>query len=59
MNLTVLQERLAFLQGEKQQFHQQLSTIAANISAYNGAISECEHWIKLIEEVEKSAQVTE
>jgi hypothetical protein len=45
MNLTDLQNRLAMLQSEQQQLQQQFTSMGANISAYNGAIQECQYWI--------------
>ena len=52
MTLDDLQNRLSFLVGERQQLHEQLAKIGANISAYNGAISECEHWIGVLNAAE-------
>lgn len=48
MNISDLQARLTVLQVERQQLTQQLTTIGANISAYNGAIQEVEYMIGLV-----------
>lgn len=51
--LDKLNERLTRLQGEQNQlkgqitaFEQNLLQLKANAAAYDGAIQECQHWIK-------------
>jgi len=46
----MLSERLAKLKAEREQ-------LLANLNAYNGAIQDCEYWLKLIDQPEE-AEVT-
>lgn len=49
-----LQKRLEWLTQQRDGLNAQITQMAANISAFNGAISECNYWASLI--VEKEAQ---
>jgi hypothetical protein len=49
----VIEQRLAELKNGKQQTAMQIEQMKANLIATDGAIQDCEHWLKELEVEEK------
>ena len=45
-----LVERLTLLRREREQVQGNLVQLQANLNAYDGAIQDCEYWLKVVDE---------
>lgn len=48
----VIEQRLAELKNGRQQTVQQIEQLTANLNATEGAIQDCEHWLKTLAEAQ-------
>jgi hypothetical protein len=51
INIEEMKKRLKMLMDEKAMQEQLYIQTQSNINAYNGAIAECQHWIKTSEDI--------
>lgn len=59
MNKENIEKRRGQLISQRTQLSQEISTLAANLSAFNGAIEECDFWLREIESLEGNTNNSE